>query len=172
MKPKLLVIGHAGHGKDTVCEILHLLYDLKFQSSSYFVAEKAVRPYLAIKGLEYNTLEDCYADRINHRALWHDAIAEYNKDDPAKLGMELFAQYDVYCGLRSKIEYEHLKLRNAFDCVWWIDGQIRVEPESASSMKLTLDDADFYINNNGNKEFLCLDIIRTWKLTKDFINRR
>lgn len=163
MKPRLMIIGHARHGKDTACSILHLLYDLRFESSSHFVAEKAVKPYLASLGIMYDNFDDMYADRVNLRKEWHDAIAEYNREDPAKLGMELFAQYDIYCGIRSRIELEHLRLRNAFDSVWWIDASSRVPPESDNSMKLNSNDADLIINNNGDKEFLCEKIIRAYR---------
>lgn len=165
MKPKLMIIGHARHGKDTVCSILNLLYDLRFESSSHFVAEKAVKPYLARMGIVYDNFDQMYRERIHHRKEWHDAIAEYNREDPAKLGMELFAQYDIYCGIRSRIELEHLRLRNAFDQVWWIDAGLRMEPEPESSMKLNEADADLIINNNGSKEFLCENIIKAYRIT-------
>jgi len=37
--PKLLVIGHGRHGKDTVCEILRDKYGFSFESSSQFCSK-------------------------------------------------------------------------------------------------------------------------------------
>ena len=65
--PKLLIIGHGRHGKDTVCEILKESYGFNFRSSSDFCAEKLVYPLL--KDLyNYNSYQEAYADRHNHRS--------------------------------------------------------------------------------------------------------
>ena len=40
--PKLLVIGNARHGKDTVCDILREEFGYSFRSSSDFCAEKFI----------------------------------------------------------------------------------------------------------------------------------
>lgn len=153
-KPRLMVIGHARHGKDTVCEILRDDFGLKFVSSSWFCGEIAVRPWLANIGITYPDMNACYNDRHNHRAAWHDAIADYNKDDPARLGRELFEQFDVYCGLRSKLEFDALKSEGAFDAAFWVDRSEHQPPENISSMKLTMLDADYRIDNNGDLENL------------------
>lgn len=172
MKPKLMIIGHARHGKDTVGSILNLLYDLKFESSSHFVAERAVKPYLARMGITYSNSTAMYEDRVNHRAEWHKAIAVYNREDPAKLGMELFAQYDVYCGIRSRIELQHLRLRNAFDQVWWVDAGLRMPLEPENSMKLHINDAEVIINNNGTKQFLRENVMFAYRLLNAKLNKQ
>jgi hypothetical protein len=147
---KLMIIGHGGHGKDTVCKHLVSMYNLRFVSSSYFVAEKAVKPYLRDKyGIIYSDFDSMYADRINHREKWHNAIADYNKDDPTRLGKELFAEYDIYCGNRNPAEFEALKAEKVFQCAFWIDASERISPEPSTSMKLSIRHADYVINNNG-----------------------
>ena len=50
MLPKLLVIGHGRHGKDTVCEILRDHYGYTFESSSKFCSLQFI----------YNDLKDKY----------------------------------------------------------------------------------------------------------------
>ena len=45
--PKLIIIGHGRHGKDTVCEILRDKYNFKFISSSQYCSEKVIFPILS-----------------------------------------------------------------------------------------------------------------------------
>jgi hypothetical protein len=162
--PKLMVIGHAQHGKDSVCTILRDKYGLSFVSSSFFVMERAVRPYLEkVYRITYDTADACYTDRVNHRDKWHNAIADFNKDDPARLGRELYAEYDVYCGIRSALEFNALKEEKAFDVAIWVDAGLRVEPEPFTSNKLTADYADYILNNNGDEIHLVDEVDRVMK---------
>jgi hypothetical protein len=158
-KPKLMVIGYARHGKDSICNILRDLYGFSFVSSSYFVGECAVRPWLEAKGITYPTMELCYADRIHHRSDWFDAISAYNGHDPARLGRELFAQYDIYCGLRNRREFDALKAEKAFDVCFWVDRSEHVPPENISSNTLDFSVADYIIDNNGDLEQLKCNVI-------------
>lgn len=98
---RLLILGHGRHGKDTVAEILRDHHGMSFMSSSFAAAELVCRPYLDALGITYSTAEECYADRINHRAAWHDAIKAYNREDPARLAKDILADNDCYVGMRS-----------------------------------------------------------------------
>lgn len=151
---KLLVTGYARHGKDTVCNILSENFGLSFVSSSYFVAERAVRPYLEERGIIYRTLEECYADRVNHRAHWYDAITDYNTPDLARLGRELFAERDIYCGLRSFDEFSAQRAEGIFDFSIWVDAIHREPPEHWSSITIRREDCDFVLDNNRGLEDL------------------
>lgn len=153
-KPRLMVLGHARHGKDSVCDILRDEYGLTFQSSSHFVAERAVRPYLAARGVHYTNFAAMYADRVNRRSDWFDAIAAYNAEDPARLGRELFELFDIYCGLRNVEEFKRLKADGVIDFTIWVDASKRLPFEPSSSMTLSSDCADHIIDNNGPLEEL------------------
>lgn len=155
---KLMVIGYAQHGKDTVCSLLKQMYGYTFESSSYFCAERAVKPWLEARGITYNSIEEMYADRGNHRAAWHDAIAAYNTPDPARLGKELYSKYDIYCGIRSEIEFLELQAQGIFDVAFWVSASDRVPPEPESSNKLHEYHADYTIHNNGSQELLKLAV--------------
>lgn len=163
---KIMVIGNARHGKDSTCNILHDLYRLNFVSSSYFVAEIAVRPYLEQlrtpcipRGLHYTDLESCYADRINHRSHWFNAIASYNFNDPARLGRELFKKYDIYCGLRRREEFLALRAEKVFDVCFWVDRSKHEKQEERSSNTLDMSVADYIIDNNGTLEDLEVNVM-------------
>lgn len=162
---KIMLIGHARHGKDTVCELLVERLNLTFRSSSDFVNERAVFPVLAPL-YDYQTLDECYQDRVNHRQEWYELLRDYNGDDAARLGRELFAENDIYCGLRHREEFEAMKAEGLFDVCIWVDASHRLPPEPIESMTLTRDDADFMINNNHSLASLEVDVSRV--MTKVF----
>ena len=153
MKSKLLVIGHGRHGKDTVCEILRDKYDYSFESSSQFCSKLFIYDQLKDK-YGYSSEEQCYADRHNHRAEWYDAICDYNVPDAATLGREMFAAYDIYCGLRNKREFFAMQNTGVFDYAIWVDRSNYLMPESKDSMSLEQWMADYTIDNNGTLEEL------------------
>src|SRR5690606_3625161 len=112
--------GYKRHGKDTACEYLRDRYGISFASSS----ETACNLFLfdQIKDqFGYKTKEECFEDRHNHRELWFNAIRDYNIPDMARLGRQIFAQNDVYCGIRNDEEFYALKERGLFDLAVWVD---------------------------------------------------
>lgn len=155
---KLMILGDARHGKDTACEYLRSNYNLRFVSSSLFVAERAVLPALAAQGITYPTFDDAYADRVNHRDKWFNAIAEYNHDDPARLSRELLSEFDIYCGIRNVKEFKAAKAEKLYDFALWIDASRRVPPEDKSSQTITWQLADYVIDNNYDVRWLHKEI--------------
>ena len=148
-KLKLLVIGHGRHGKDTVCEILRDQYNYSFESSSRFCSRLFI--FDRFKSLYgYDTEEQCYADRHNHRVEWYNAICDYNVPDPSTLGREIFKAHDIYCGLRNKKEYHAMRNAGVFDYAIWVDRSDHLPVESKNSMSLEQWMADFTVDNNGS----------------------
>ena len=146
--PKLLIIGHGRHGKDTVCEMLRNKYGYSFESSSQFCSKLFIYNQLKDR-YGYANEEQCYADRHNHRAEWYDAICNYNVPDASRLGREIFRAHDIYCGLRNKREFFAMKNTGVFDYAIWVDRIDHLPPESKDSMSLEQWMADFTIDNNG-----------------------
>lgn len=146
---KLLIIGHARHGKDTVADLLNQLYGLRFVSSSYFAADKVIRPALAACDVVYDTLEECYADRMNHRAFWYEAIKAYNRGGSSRLAEAILVDHDMYVGMRSAAEYQASK--HMFDKVLWVDARGRgLPPEPLSSMDIEFNPEEMLlVENNG-----------------------
>lgn len=145
---KLLILGHARHGKDTAAEYLNVRHGISFASSSLFLAETVIRPALAGRGMFYDSLADCYADRVNHRALWRELIEDFNRDDPARLAREILAQADCYVGMRMAREF--WASRALFDAILWIDASARgLPPEGRESMDITFDPAWMIRIDNG-----------------------
>ena len=152
-KPKLLIIGHGRHGKDTACDILRDSYGFQFRSSSDFCAEHVIFPVLRDR-YGYMSIEECYQDRHSHRSEWYDLISEYCQEDASRLGREIFGEYDIYCGLRNRREYEAMRLEGIFDYCVWVDRSEHLPPEDSSSMTLSKEQADYVIDNNGSLEEL------------------
>jgi hypothetical protein len=146
--PKLLVIGHGRHGKDTVCELLRDQYQFVFRSSSDFCAERFI--YLALRDkYGYNSYAQCYDDRHNRRAEWFNMIHDYCKNDYARLGREIFKENHIYCGLRNKAEFHAMRNTGVFDYCIWVDRADHLPLEDRSSMNLDIWMADYVIDNNG-----------------------
>jgi dephospho-CoA kinase len=160
--PKILIIGHARHGKDSFAEILKEEFGLKFLSSSQAAADIFIYSNLKDK-YGYNSTEECFLDRVNHRAEWYDLICEYNKKDPAKLAKEILKITDCYVGMRSAIEIEECLKTGIIDLVIWVDASERLPLEDKSSFNIDKSCADLIIENNDSFDSFKSKAIRIGK---------
>lgn len=156
MKPKLLIIGHARHGKDTVAELLRDDYGFTFESSSDFVGKRALWPFWGQE--RYDTYEEMFADRVNHRELWSNLINAYNTPDGARTATEMLELCDMYVGMRDANEFAACEGKNLFDYVVWVDGSERKPPEDNPKMTMTPDMADYILPNNKGLEELSVEV--------------
>ena len=164
---KLLILGYGRHGKDTLAEIFRDEFGITFSSSSYAACELVVFPALKDE-YDYDTSDECYQDRADHRQEWYKLISDYNAEDPSRLcrdilyGVEPLSPEsgsstsssrgakgnDCYVGLRSKRELEGS--RHLFDLIIFVDAQLRHPIEGKESCTITSRDADVIITNNGS----------------------
>lgn len=162
----ILVLGHAKHGKDTASEILRDMYGLRFISSSMFCAEKVIMPFMKNHGYKwrYKNVEECFEDRVNNRELWYEAICQFNNPDPTTLARAIFAENEIYCGMRSSHEFHAGVNAGLFDIVIWIDRSEHVGPEAKGSCTVEPWMADYIVDNNGtidNLRFNLRQLIET-----------
>lgn len=154
-KPKLLILGYGRHGKDTVAEILRDKYDFNFMSSSEFVGREILWDNWGCA--VYDTFEDMFADRMNHRVLWMQMISAYNTPDKTKTTSTMLTRdgFDMYVGMRRLDELEACKKAKIFDAIVWVDRSLLLPPESGS-MDITIDNCgyDYLIDNNGSLQYL------------------
>lgn len=150
--PKLLIIGHARHGKDTAGDMLEARFGLSPMSSSVFAGRRAVWPFWGKH--HYPSFDAMFDDRVNHRETWSELIWEYNQNDPARLAREMIVNegYDVYIGMRNADEFA--AARPLFDAVLWIDASRRLPKEDNRHMTMTPSMADHIIDNNGPLEVM------------------
>lgn len=152
--PKLLVIGYARHGKDTVGEMLQSQYGYKFVSSSEFVGREVMWDNWGVA--KYDNFEEMFEDRVNHRVLWMEMISAYNTPDKTKTASTMIERgYDMYVGMRRLDELQACQAKKVVDHVIWVDRSDVLPPETGS-MDITLENsgADFVIDNNGSLEDL------------------
>jgi len=164
---KLMLIGYARHGKDTVADILVSTFGLRKEDSSRFAGKQVMLPYFASIGIHYPDFEACYADRAYHRPEWFEQIKAYNTPDEARLAREIYEVSDIYVGIRRKEEFEAIKREGLFDYSIWVDRSKLLSPEPTASNTMTKEMADYIIDNNGTLEQL---VIRTRALYWDLIS--
>lgn len=165
-KPRLLIIGHACHGKDTVAEMIRDVMGLKFTSSSVFVGQEAIWPMWGQE--RYDSFHAMFEDRVNHRGLWFNLITAYNTPDKARTGRTMLEQgFDMYVGMRNVDEYKACIEACLFDEVIWVDRNQYQPPESKSSMTIDSSVATIVVNNNKTLEELGQTILDLQKVLFD-----
>lgn len=154
---KILILGHARHGKDTVAEYLSTYYGLSFISSSMIFAPKM----MDLMPGQYQTTMECWADRVNHRDVWFKAIRKFCTPDGSALAKLIFSQYDIYAGVRSEDELRSIYKDRLVDAAIWVDASERLPLEPWTSMELDRGNASYYLNNNKDLQYLyqCVDAL-------------
>ena len=155
-KPKLCIMGYAGSGKDTVCEYLKATRGFKYTTTSMLSAEHIIMPKL---GYKYESVEECFKDRVNHRAEWYDLITAYNAERGYTGLADLVLENgnDIYCGMRNWKELVACENKNKFDQYVWVSAPNRVSPEDRSSCSIREEMTQWFtriIDNDGSKDAL------------------
>lgn len=161
--PSLLIIGPARHGKDTLAELLRDKFGLKFVSSSQACADIFIYDALKEK-YGYETPEECFEDRVNHRQEWYEMICEYNSEDKARLAKEILKTTDCYVGMRDRGEIKECMKQGLFDLIVWVDASDRLPLEGKESFNIDMSCADIIIQNNGTLENFIEKVDRLGKI--------
>ena len=148
-KPKLLILGYARHGKDTVGTHFQQYHDYKFVSSSWFVAKEVMWDVWGCA--VYDNIHEMFEDRVNHRVLWMQMISAYNTPDKTKTGRTMIERgYDMYVGMRRQDELDACRQAGVFDEYLWVDRSEHLPPEEGS-MDIKYDPSYMVkIDNNGD----------------------
>lgn len=160
---KLMIVGYAEHGKDTVCQILRDEYNMKFRPTSVLAAEKIIYPKLKHRH-GYQSALDCFIDRKNHRQEWFELISDYNSEDKSRFIGEVLAEQDIYCGVRCVNEYTVAMKKGLFDVSIWVDRSRHKPVESGLSCTMRPEYADTILDNNGSLEDLRYSIRELMKV--------
>jgi hypothetical protein len=135
-KKKILIIGNARHGKDTVAEIIKKQFGLNFESSS--VAAARIFIYDALKNkYGYTSPEECFEDRVNRRDEWYQLICGYNEVDKARLAKMILEKDDMYVGMRDDAEIQACIDQGIFDLIIGVyDPRKPLEPATSFNIDL------------------------------------
>jgi len=120
---KILILGNARHGKDTLAELMADRFGMTYKSSSEMAMEIFLFDMLKEKH-GYETMQECFEDRVNHRQIWYLSICDYNKDDRARLAKDILEGHDCYVGMRDLDEFKASK--ELFDVIIWVDASKRL----------------------------------------------
>lgn len=145
--PKLIIIGHRGHGKKTAVKLLHAIFGLNGISANYFANVQFVYPLLKDR-YDYQSLEECYRDRYNHQEEWQEIIKRFNVHDPTRLAKGIFNRHDIYYGVKDIEEFTVLKNHKLFHYALWIDASERAAIDDKLNCTVEIKDADYIIDNN------------------------
>lgn len=145
---KILVIGHARHGKDTLCDML-AKEGYAFKPTSEIYMNSIVWP---IWSGQYRNKDEAITDKVNRRQELFQIIRSYNSPDRSKLTKLVLSQSDIYSGMRARIEFEASK--HLFDLILWVDAEKRLPLESADSFQLDKSDAQVVLDNNLSENHL------------------
>ena len=156
---KLLILAHMRWGKDSMAEILRDEFGMTFESSSQSASDIFLYDLMKDK-YGYETSEECFEDRHNHRQEWYEAICEYNKDDKARLAKGIMERTNCYVGMRDRDEIKECIKQELFDLIVWVDASDRLPEEPATSFNIDKSCADIIIENNGTYEEFYEKVLR------------
>ena len=165
--PNLVIIGPGRHGKDTAAEYLANTYGLRAPSPWDAGLAEMVLPLMRATfgcktaedvkrirhSIGYSAVGDPTQDfsplhEVNMRAVLYEAITLTGHERAYDTVM---ANSDVYIGARRIGELMYVKSKGAK--VIWVDAYDRIpEREGSDSMELTVDEADFIIDNSGTPQ--------------------
>jgi hypothetical protein len=157
---RILVIGEASHGKDTICDYLEEAFKIKSYGSSWFAAENfMLAAFKEKKGSEYSSPKECHEDRNNHREFWYKEIEAFNSKTGCELAIHIFNRVPIYNGMRSyELEFKACVRNDIFDLIIYVDAKERLIAEGTYvpdvTMKIPKSEAHIIIENNGTKEAL------------------
>jgi len=151
MNTKVLILGHARHGKDYAAEYWREYFGMTFQSSSEAAAEIFIYDKLSQK-YGYTSHQECYLDRMNRRSEWYDLICDFNLKNKTRLCEAILEKNNCYVGMRSDEEVSECRRKELFDIIVWIDAAGRVPAEDKSSCTVSSAYADIIIENKTTLE--------------------
>lgn len=152
---KILIIGDARHGKDTVAEMIHDEFGLSFNSSSMKAAELIMFNLMnEYHDKDYKTVKECFEDRVNHRKLWYDEICKFNALDKSRLAKEIMKDSDIYVGMRSELEIQACIKNNIFDHIIGVYDYRKPRENKKSNTIDVFKYSEYVICNNGDLEDL------------------
>jgi hypothetical protein len=161
---KLLICGHAQHGKDSVADLLCDFNAYTASSSSFFVIKKLEKQMC--KDLGLSTAAEVYEKRSLHRQYLYEIIRDYNSPDKARLSKEILNEHQIYVGMRDLEEFNASK--HLYDLKIWVDASGRGVPlEPITSFNIPKDEFDVIIENNGSFDLLVRKVANLAKSLKD-----
>jgi hypothetical protein len=106
------------------------------------------------QSLGYANIDECWADRANHRDEWARIIWEHNQPDGLTLYQDMIVANDILDGIRKASELRACKDAGIVHVTIWVDASKRLPPEPTSSCEIGPADCDVVVDNNTTLEDL------------------
>jgi hypothetical protein len=142
-RKRIMVAGHASVGKDTACQYLAKVTELRFAGTTSLFLAKYVAARLGV------TEEEAYRSRHRDRNLWHRVGREVRREDPALLVRESLAQAELTGGVRDAEELAACRTEGLVDLILWVAND-RVGRDS--TLGFTERDCDVVVPNHWTLE--------------------
>jgi hypothetical protein len=113
-RKRILVVGHGRAGKDTACEYLASVTDLRFAGSTSVFLARHVAARLGVPE------QEAYRTRHTNRHLWHRVGNEVRRHDPGLLLRESLAHAEIAAGVRDLVEIEACRREGLADLIVWV----------------------------------------------------
>ena len=146
---RIAIVGPGRSGKTTASEWLADHTPLRYVESTSAAAATVVCGHPSLRD-RYGSLEECYADRRNHREQWRDIILDYNQPDGLRLYREMIQRNDILDGIRDPRELQACRAAGLVDVVVWIERNAPAD----RSLGFGPEVADFVVDNTGDFERL------------------
>lgn len=143
---KLGICGPGRCGKDTAAEYLRDKFGLRYTHGTSRWAMNLVWSRMTQMGFSYDTPEECFEDRHNHRNLWKRIIQQHNADDKVRMYRECLAHQDILTGIRLADELWACRQAGLCDTWIWIE-RPGIEPDPTIEYGPTA--CDLVIRNDG-----------------------
>ena len=140
---RILVVGHGRVGKDTACEYLAKVTNLRFAGTTSLYLTKFVAERLGV------SVQEAYRTRHQNRNLWHRIGKEVRKKDPGFLLRESLANAEIVGGICDLEEMAVCRQERLVDLVVWINND-RVPADS--TIKFSERDCDISVPNHWSLE--------------------
>jgi hypothetical protein len=140
---QILVVGHSRSGKDTACEYLARITELRFAGSTSAYLARYVAARLGVPE------EEAYRTRHRDRNLWNRVGNELRRLDPGLLVRESLKHAEIVAGVRGAEELAACRVEGLVGLVVWVaNGRVPRD----STVKFTERDCDVTVDNHGSVE--------------------
>jgi len=153
---KLAISGPGQAGKGTVSQYISDNWGIRYQQST---SEAAAAVVFRDITKQYSTVEECWADRANHREEWGQIIADFNQPDGIGLYRQMAGQNDIFDGIRRRAELQKCKEVGLVDKVVWLN---RPNIPLDASLDYGDEEADYIVDNSTTIEDLYSRLNLLW----------
>lgn len=148
---RILIVGNGRAGKDTACEYLAKVTQLRFAGTTSIYLAKYVAARLGVSD------EEAYKTRHLNRNFWHRVGNEIRRQDPGRLIRESLQNAEIVGGIRDLEEIAVCKREHLIDLIVWIENK-RVPRDS--TVTFSEKDCDIVIQNHWTLEDFSQRLLR------------